>query len=123
MKKSIYLIDDDIQLTSMMSEFFSLCGYSVSAETNSLNALDTFNKDPEQFDLVITDHTMPGISGLELSKKMLARRPDLPIFICTGFNEDIDEEKALDAGIKRFFFKPIELDTLVSRIQETCHMA
>ena len=120
MKKNIFLIDDDIQLTQMMSEFFSLSGFSIDTETNSRKALQRFNDSPDEFDLIITDQTMPGISGFELAKQMLDQRPDLPIIICTGYNEDLDEKKAIDAGISRFFFKPIELNTLVDNINEVC---
>jgi len=120
MKKNIFLIDDNIQLTKMMSEFFSLYGFSIDTETDSRKALQRFNENPDKFDIIITDQTMPGISGFDLAKKILDQRPDVPIFICTGYNEDIDEKKAMSAGIRRFFYKPIDLTTLVDNINAVC---
>lgn len=120
MKKNVFLIDDNSQLTKMMSEFLSLSGFSIDTETDSRKALQRFNDSPDKFDLIITDQTMPGISGFELAKQILAQRPGLPVFICTGYDEDLDEKKAIDAGISRFFFKPVELHTLVNNINEVC---
>jgi CheY-like chemotaxis protein len=79
----------------------------VSAFTQSPNALEAFQTQPDAFDLAITDFTMPGLTGTELAKAMLARRPGFPIILCTGFSESMDENRAKALGIRRFVLKPV----------------
>lgn len=69
-------------------------GYTVTARNNSIEALATFQIQPDHFDLVITDQTMPGMTGVDLARRMLQIRPDIPIILCTGFSSLIDEETA-----------------------------
>ena len=120
MKKNILFVDDNVQLANMMSEFFSYSGFSIETATDSRKALQRFRGDPNKFDIVITDQTMPGISGYELAREILAQRPGLPIFLCTGYSDDIDEQQAIDAGIRRFFIKPVGLDHLLKCVNEEC---
>ena len=82
-------------------------GYRVEAFTSSLDALRAFQEDPEGFDLVLSDMTMPSMTGLEMAQKILALRPDIPFVLCTGFSEMIDGEKSKAAGIRKFVMKPI----------------
>jgi CheY-like chemotaxis protein len=82
-------------------------GYDVVAVSNSSEALEIFNDDPEIFDLVITDQSMPGLTGIRLSTELLRIRPDIPIILCTGFSETITREIALKAGVKEFIMKPL----------------
>ena len=76
---------------------------------NSLDALATFQNQPDTFDLVITDQTMPGITGVELARRILQIRPQMPIILCTGYSSQISEETVKATGIKGFAFKPITL--------------
>ena len=82
-------------------------GYEVTIRTSSLEAWNTFKNQPDQFDLVITDQTMPGVTGSDLALKMLQLRPNLPIILCTGYSNIISEEKARSLGIKGFALKPL----------------
>ncbi len=89
-----------------MSRLLEHLGYRVVGMTDSQAALETLRRDPGAFDLAIMDQTMPGLSGVELARETLALRPDLPIILCTGYSETIDEEQALAMGIRAFMLKP-----------------
>jgi len=113
----ILLIDDEeIQLRSWKPALERL-GYSVAVESNSLKSLRTFRAQPRSFDVVIVDQTMPGMTGAKLATAMLRLRPDLPVILCTGFSEEIDEEQALGLGIRAFVLKPATFSELASTIR------
>ena len=103
----ILFIDDEKMLVEMGQEMLESLGYDVVALTNSLEALETFRAQPDRFDLVITDQTMPHKTGAELGRELLRIRPDIPIILCTGFSEIITEKQAEATGIRRFLMKPI----------------
>ena len=86
-KKRILLVDDEAQLCRLEEKLLQRLGYQVSAFTDSLAALKAFRKNPGKFDLVITDSSMPKLSGLELAQELLRLRPNLPIILATGFSE------------------------------------
>lgn len=117
--EKILLVDDDEAIANMTKELIEQFGYKVTALTNSLETLHTFEKDPNHFDLVITDMTMPNITGAELSKRILAIRPDMPIIICTGFSELMNEEKAKAIGIRDYVIKPFLKADLARSIRKT----
>jgi len=102
----ILFVDDEESLTESGCELLESLGYSVTAAMNSVEALDLFIADPDAFDLVITDQTMPRMTGLELSEELLAVRPDIPIILCSGFSEAITPEKLRSIGILRMISKP-----------------
>jgi PAS domain S-box-containing protein len=102
----ILFVDDEESLTESGCELLESLGYSVTATMNSVEALDLFIADPDAFDLVITDQTMPRMTGLELSEELLAVRPDIPIILCSGFSEAITPEKLRKIGIRRMISKP-----------------
>ena len=91
----------------MGEEILTELGYDVTSRTSSREALALFRTDPSRFDLVITDQTMPDMTGVELAKEILAIRPDMPVIMCTGFSHLVDEEAAREAGIKAFAMKPL----------------
>ena len=103
----ILFIDDEEMLVEMGQEMLESLGYDVVALTNNLEALETFRAQPDRFDLVITDQTMPHKTGAELARELLRIRPDIPIILCTGFSEIITEKQAEATGIRRFLMKPI----------------
>jgi len=103
----ILLIDDEDMLVEMGKAMLERLGYEVTICTSSLGALSTFKNNPDQFDAVITDQTMPGMTGLALAKRMLQIRPDIPIILCTGYSNLINEVQAKSYGIKGFALKPI----------------
>ncbi len=93
-------------------------GYKVVARTSSIETLEVFRNYPEGFDLVITDMTMPKMTGDELARELLKIRPDMPIILCTGFSEKIDEEKAKEVGIREFVIKPIVMREIAKTIRD-----
>ncbi|MBA3015722.1 MAG: PAS domain-containing protein [Proteobacteria bacterium] len=114
----ILLVDDEEFLVSYGKEFLERLGYSVTGRTSSLEALQTFQNHPEQFDLVITDQTMPGLTGIDLSRRLLQVRPNIPIILCTGFSGLVDEHAAKAAGIKAFTMKPMLKKGIAPLIRE-----
>jgi len=102
----ILFVDDEEDLLDMVHQMLERLGYSVVAKTNSLEALEAFKAQPDQFALVITDQTMPHMTGADLAKELMRIRPDIPIILCTGFSEVISAEEAKALGIREFVMKP-----------------
>jgi len=103
----ILLVDDEKMLVEMSQTMLERMGYAVTARTSSMEALTTFRNQPDAFDLVITDQTMPGMTGIDLARKMLQLRPDLPIILCTGYSSRLSKEQVRAYGIKGFALKPL----------------
>lgn len=114
----VLFIDDEPMLAEMNKVMLEKSGYAVTVQTSSREALATFSSRPEDFDIVITDQTMPGLTGFELAREMLRLRPELPIILCTGYSTIITEEKARSAGIKGFALKPLSKSRLTMLIRE-----
>ena len=93
-------------------------GHHVTSRTSSIEALEAFRISPDKFDIVITDMTMPNMSGDELSLELMKIRPNIPILLCTGFSENISEEKAASLGIRGFIFKPFAINDFSQKIRE-----
>jgi len=106
-KEKILFIDDEDVLADMGKNMLERLGYHVTVRTSSLEALETFQDQPDQFDVVITDQTMPGMTGFDLARRMLQIRPDIPIILCTGYSSIISEEKAKSIGGREFALKPV----------------
>jgi CheY-like chemotaxis protein len=113
----ILLIDDEEQIIDIEQQILERLGYKVTCKTDSEEALMEFAALPERYDLVITDMTMPKMTGDQLARKLMDIKPDIPVILCTGFNETITEEKALAMGIDRFVMKPVVKDELASTIR------
>ncbi|THB81137.1 MAG: PAS domain S-box protein [Desulfobacteraceae bacterium] len=103
----ILLVDDEDPVIRLEKQILERLGYKVTSRLNSIEALESFKNDPNQFDLVITDMSMPNLTGVQLAKEMLSINPDTPIIICTGFSERINKEKAENIGVKGFLMKPV----------------
>jgi PAS domain S-box-containing protein len=103
----ILFVDDEAIIATMGKEILESLGYSVVARNSSVEALELFEEQPDQFDLVVTDQTMPGITGVDLALRMLNIRPDIPIILCTGYSNLIDENTAKSLGIRDLVYKPI----------------
>jgi len=93
-------------------------GYKVTPQTDSSEALKLFLSDPNQFDLVITDMTMPRMTGDKLTQEILKIRSDMPIILCTGYSERMSSERAQELGIRKYIEKPIEMETLARSVRE-----
>ncbi|MDD3814525.1 MAG: response regulator, partial [Desulfocapsaceae bacterium] len=92
-------------------------GYTVTGVTDSREALEKVRSEPQQFDLIVTDQTMPGLSGTSLAKAVLEIVPDMPIIICTGHNTVTSAEDAYAMGIKRYVHKPVQRDELIRAVR------
>ena len=103
----ILLVDDEVSIVKMGAQVLERLGYRVTTATSSLEALDQFTASPHDFDLVVTDMTMPHMTGDQLALTLMKIRPDIPIVLCTGFNATISEEKAVMMGIKALVQKPV----------------
>jgi PAS domain S-box-containing protein len=108
----ILFVDDEPFQTDLGRQMLGRLGYSVQAFTRSSEALKAFEADPQAIDLLITDMTMPEMTGDELARRILTIRPDLPIILCTGYSERITEEAAEDLGIRGFVMKPVVISEL-----------
>ena len=108
----ILFIDDEKALVDLGRQILERLGYTVTVRTSSVEALELFMEHPEKFDLVITDMTMPNMTGDDLAGKLLNVRTDIPIILCTGYSEKISREKAQSLGIKEFILKPIVMREL-----------
>ena len=103
----ILLVEDEELIVQMLEPILEGIGYHVTSRTSSVEALKAFEARPDRFDLVITDMTMPNMTGAELAPRLLKIRPDIPIILCTGFNAMIDEKRAKAIGIREYVMKPI----------------
>lgn len=103
----ILFVDDEKIIADMIREILESLGYTVDSCTDSLEALKVFRKNPYKFDLIISDQTMPHMTGMELAEKIFEFRPDVPIILCTGFSETVSPELAAEKGIRKFVMKPI----------------
>ncbi len=103
----ILLVDDEHRIAELERQMIENLGYQVSPRTSSIEALEAFRYDPGKFDLVITDQTMPNMTGMELAKEILSIRPNTPVIICTGFSEKVTMDKIQSIGIKAILTKPI----------------
>ena len=114
----ILFIDDEAVLIDMGRQILEHLGYEVVAMQSSTEALERFRTEPERFDLVITDMTMPHMTGDRLARELIKIRPDIPIILCTGFNKQISEDKAREIGIRAYIMKLIFMRTLAEKVRK-----
>ncbi|MBF0525322.1 MAG: PAS domain S-box protein [Deltaproteobacteria bacterium] len=116
--ETVLLVDDEPGLLDAGKKMLTRLGYKVVAKAGSLEALAAFVRQPDGFDLVVTDMAMPTMTGDKLAKELIRLRPDIPVILCTGFSEVTSEEKAKEIGVKGFLMKPIDLNRLAKLIRE-----
>jgi len=104
--ETILFVDDEAPLATLGTRLLEGLGYVVVSRTNSLEALETFRKDPSRFDVVVTDMTMPSMTGDQLATEVMKIRSDIPVILCTGFSTKISKKKAETLGIQAFVMKP-----------------
>ena len=117
-KERILVVDDEAILVELNTQRLSRLGYEVSTMTSSVEALEFFRKEPDRFDLVVTDYTMPNLTGMDLARELMKIRPDIPIILCTGHSESISPDTAKQAGIKEFLIKPIAKHDLARAVRQ-----
>ncbi len=121
-KGRILFVDDEKVITVMAGKALQKMGYEVKTMADSLDALEVFSSEPEAFDLIITDLTMPKMDGLALSKKIVEKRPGIPIVLCTGFSEGITSRTLDKTGIYKMVMKPLILSELADIVKDAMSM-
>lgn len=114
----ILFVDDEVAIMGLAEKVFSQYGYRISTFSDPLQALQSFTAEPEQYDLLITDMTMPHMTGDRLAQEVLQIRPDFPVILCTGYSEKINKEKAGTIGIKKYIPKPLVMSKLVQSVYQ-----
>ena len=115
----LLLVDDEPQLLAMEKQLIEKLGYRVTACSSAAEALKALEEQPDRFDLIITDMTMPQMTGDQLARRAWKIRSDLPVILCTGYNEMMSEEKAIEMGIRKFLLKPVDKDELAAAIRRS----
>ena len=115
----ILFVDDESSIARMGAEILGRLGYAVTTSTSSEEALTIFRMDPGRFDLVITDMTMPKMTGDKLAQEMMNIRPDIPVILCTGYSKKVCHEDISKIGIRAFVYKPITRVDLARTVRKT----
>ncbi len=113
----ILFVDDEPALVDIGKKMLEHLGHEVIIRTSSLEALEAFRNNPERFDLVISDKTMPQMTGFDLARELKQIRPDIPIILCTGFSDTTDSDKAKAMGISGLVMKPIVMREMAETIK------
>ncbi len=108
-KERILFVDDELPIARMESRRLEMLGYRVEAKTSPREALELFREKPHEYDIVITDMTMPDMTGDRLAVELMRIRPDIPVVLCTGYSRKITDEKAAEIGIKAVVYKPVAM--------------
>ena len=116
-KGRVLFVDDEEMIVRMGKRLLSRHGFHVTAMSSSSEALRVFCGDPERFDVVVTDQTMPDLSGIEFSRELLSVRPDIPVVLFSGYSDMVDALAAKAAGIREYLVKPMGIDTLASSLE------
>ena len=119
----ILIVDDEPAVACFLQALFESKGFETTVFNDSQEAHAAFMRDPQAFDLVITDQTMPGLTGRELIRVILDVRPEIPVILCTGYTEEIDEEGALALGARAFMLKPLDSGSLVDTVRRLLQTA
>ena len=117
-RERLLLVDDEADIIEMMHLLLEKLGYRVDSTTSSIDALDRFRKNPEAFDMVISNQTMPQMTGMELIRRLRLSRPDIPAILCTGFDEKITEDHAMQLGIGALVVKPVGIAEMAGKIRD-----
>jgi PAS domain S-box-containing protein len=114
----ILVVDDEKFIVDMIKDILDDLGYETVPKYSSIEALETFRARPEDFDLVVTDMTMPHLTGMDLAREILMIRPQIPIILCTGFSDQVNGNKTRRLGIKKLMMKPVSMRDLAFAINE-----
>jgi PAS domain S-box-containing protein len=114
----IMLVDDELSMTAMLQEFLGMHGAQITSFNSPLAAWNAFEQHPDGVDIVITDETMPGLSGMHLAQRMMKLRAGLPVILCTGYSDRATPELAEQAGLAGFFYKPLKMNALLHKIRK-----
>jgi DNA-binding NtrC family response regulator len=112
------MADDETDLLESSRKILESLGYTVVMKKSSIEALEAFSEKPDTFNLVITDQTMPGMTGVQLAKELRRIRKDIPVILCTGFSEVVNEENYKSRGIDAFVMKPFDKKKIAGVIRQ-----
>ena len=115
--ENVLFVDDEEALAKLGKKMLEQLGYHVTLETMAHKALETFRANPEAIDIIITDQTMPGMTGGRLAKEVMDIRPDVPVIICTGYSDIMSEKKAYDLGVRSILMKPFDRSSLSEAVR------
>ena len=116
------VIDDELPIAKMSGHILERLGYQVSVRTSSVEALELFKSKPDEFDLAITDMTMPNMNGDKLAAELMAIRPDMSVILCTGYSKKISDASVAEMGIKALAYKPIVKADLARTVRKVLVM-
>jgi CheY-like chemotaxis protein len=117
-KERILIVDDEALIVNLCRQMLAGLGYTVTTRTSSIEALELFRNRPDDFDLVLTDMTMPNMTGDRLAGELMKIRPDIPVILCTGYSKKLSEENVAKIGIKAFVMKPFVRSELAKTIRK-----
>ncbi|MFP4580790.1 MAG: response regulator [Candidatus Sumerlaeia bacterium] len=117
-KEHILFVDDEVTIVELAGTHLRRLGYTVTACTNSIEALTRFQENPDQYDIVITDMTMPNLTGIELAQAIKFIRKDTPIILCSGFSQQLEKQETESAGVSKCLAKPVSAGTLAREIRQ-----
>lgn len=110
-------VDDELSIVKLAKNMLEELGYLVVEFTNGPEALQAFKLEPGRFDVIVTDQTMPGITGELLACQAMSIRPGIPVILCSGFNYTMNEEKALAMGLRAYLTKPVLMGDMAQALQ------
>ena len=116
-KIRVLFVDDEFAVTRLASMILPKYGISVETENDSRKALERFREHSTEFDLLVTDQTMPGLTGIDLTRAVLLLRPNLPVILCTGYSESVSPEQANEIGVCEYVLKPPDFQKMAASIQ------
>lgn len=121
-QRHILVVDDDELVSEYLGALLEAESYNVMVLNEPAAALEYFKEHPDDFDLIVTDQVMPGLTGVEIAQSILKLRPDLPILLITGYSEKISADNAKSFGLSGFFPKPINENLFLDKISDlvTC---
>ena len=116
--ETVLFVDDEDAMVNLNRQRLERLGYTVIPQTDPSEVLDFFRVHPDEIDLVITDMTMPHMTGDRFAQEILKIRPSIPIILCTGYSEKINESRAKELGIRKYIEKPMEKEILARSVRE-----
>jgi CheY-like chemotaxis protein len=114
----ILLVDDEKEVMETFKQMLTYLGYSVFSTTSGVEALDVFHKAPDQFDLLITDQTMPKMTGIQLTSEVKRIRPSLPVILCSGFGDVFHSEETRRVGVQDLIVKPLTASEIAQKVRQ-----
>ncbi len=116
--EKILVVDDEDAIVNMVRQYLERLGYRVTARNSSFEALQAFQATPNAFDAVVTDMTMPDLTGVQLAREILKIRPELPVILCTGYSDSVSEDSSRQQGLAKYLKKPINREELAFSVRQ-----